>query len=74
MTSKSNSFFFLCTKNFQRFLIGASNDEQGQDLVEYALLTGFMVVAVWALFPAEIVPSISGIFSRLISTAAVLVP
>lgn len=48
--------------------------EQGQDLVEYALLTGFMVVAVWAVIPAEIVPSISGIFSRLISTASVLVP
>lgn len=48
-------------------------DERGQDLVEYALLVGFMVIAVWAFFPADIVPSISNIFSRLNSTASVLV-
>ena len=48
-------------------------DERGQDLVEYALLVGFMVIAVWAFFPADIVPGISSIFSRLNSTASVLV-
>ncbi len=48
-------------------------DERGQDLVEYALLVGFMVIAVWAFFPSDIVPGISSIFSRLNSTASVLV-
>lgn len=48
-------------------------DERGQDLVEYALLVGFMVIAVWAFFPSDIVPGISNIFSRLNSTASVLV-
>ena len=47
---------------------------QGQDLIEYALLTGFMVVAIWAVFPSAVVPAISNIFSKLNSTAAVLVP
>ncbi len=48
-------------------------DERGQDLVEYALLVGFMVIAVWAFFPSDIVPGISNIFSRLNATASVLV-
>jgi Flp pilus assembly pilin Flp len=50
------------------------SDTKGQDLVEYALLSGFMVLAIWAFFPTGIVPSISNIFSRLLSTASVLVP
>jgi Flp pilus assembly pilin Flp len=57
-----------------RFCSKLLRNTQGQDLIEYALLSGFMVVAVWAFFPTEIVPSISGIFSRLMSTASVLVP
>lgn len=49
-----------------------SKATEGQDLVEYAMLTGFMVVAVWAVFPTSIFPSMSTIFSRLLSTAVVL--
>ncbi len=40
------------------------NDEQGQDLVEYALLAGFVAVAAGALLPG-ISTSISTIFSRM---------
>ena len=39
-------------------------DEQGQDLVEYALLAGFIAVAAGALLPG-ISTSISKIFSRM---------
>ena len=39
-------------------------DEEGQDLVEYALLAGFVAVAAGALLPA-ISTSISTIFSRM---------
>ena len=39
-------------------------DEEGQDLVEYALLAGFVAVAAGALLPA-ISSSISTIFSRM---------
>lgn len=39
-------------------------DEEGQDLVEYALLAGFVAVAAGALLPA-ISTSVSTIFSRM---------
>jgi len=55
-------------------LAALRSDTKGQDLVEYALLSGFMVLAIWAFFPSGIVPSISHIFSRLLSTASVMVP
>ncbi len=45
-------------------------DTKGQDLVEYALLVGFMVIALWVFFPTTVVPSISTIFSRIVSVAA----
>ncbi len=39
-------------------------DTRGQDLVEYALLAGFVAVAAGALLPT-IASSISNIFSKL---------
>lgn len=51
---------------------GLLDDREGQDLVEYALLAGFVAVAAGALLPA-ISTSISTIFSRMgsvLSTAA----
>lgn len=44
-------------------------DERGQDLVEYALLAGFIAVAAGALLPG-ISGSISKIFSRMASVLA----
>ncbi len=44
-------------------------DERGQDLVEYALLAGFIAVAAGALLPG-ISTSISTIFSRMSSVLA----
>jgi len=41
-----------------------ADDAQGQDLVEYALLAGFVAVAAGALLPA-ISTSVSTIFSRM---------
>jgi Flp pilus assembly pilin Flp len=37
----------------------------GQDLIEYALLSAFIAVAVAAFFPTEIVPSISTVMSKV---------
>ena len=50
-----------------------AEDSEGQDLVEYALLAGFVAVAAGALLPG-ISDSISVIFSKMasvLSTAAV---
>lgn len=42
------------------------DDAEGQDMVEYALLAGFVAVAAGALLPA-ISASVSTIFSRMSS-------
>ncbi len=41
---------------------------QGQDLVEYALMAGFVAVAAGAMWPSTIMPAVSGIFSKLVSS------
>ena len=45
-------------------LLRVIRDERGQDMVEYALLAGFIAVAAGALLP-PISESISVIFSRM---------
>ena len=45
------------------------DDKRGQDLVEYALLAGFIAVAAGALLPG-VSGSISKIFSRMSSVLA----
>ncbi len=40
-------------------------DERGQDLIEYAMIVGFVAVAVGATFPATLAPALSTIFSKL---------
>lgn len=47
-------------------LVRMIREEHGQDLVEYALLAGFIAVAAGALLPG-ISSSISTIFSRMAS-------
>jgi pilus assembly protein Flp/PilA len=37
----------------------------GQDLVEYALMAGFVAVAAGAVFPTSVMPAVSGIFSAI---------
>ena len=51
------------------FLNGLVRDERGQDMVEYALLAGFIAVAAGALLP-PISDSISMIFSKMGSLVA----
>ncbi len=50
-----------------------NRDEQGQDLIEYALLVGFVTISAWAIFPMTILPSASTILSRLLSRVHFLV-
>lgn len=45
-------------------------DNQGQDLIEYALLAGFVALAAGATFPS-IAANISTIFSRVNSVLSV---
>jgi len=48
---------------------GVALDEQGQDMVEYALLAGFIAVAGAAVLP-PIADSISQIFSKVASVTS----
>jgi Flp pilus assembly pilin Flp len=45
------------------------NDTKGQDLIEYALMAGFVAVAAGAIMPG-VASSISGIFSKVNSVMA----
>lgn len=45
------------------------HDVKGQDLIEYALMAGFVAVAAGALMPS-IANSISTVFSKISSTLA----
>ena len=53
------------------YLVTLARDEKAQDMVEYALLAGFIAVAAGAVLPG-ISTSISQIFSKMasITTAA----
>jgi pilus assembly protein Flp/PilA len=53
------------------YLVTLARDEKAQDMVEYALLAGFIAVAAGAVLPG-ISTSISQVFSKMasITTAA----
>jgi pilus assembly protein Flp/PilA len=51
------------------YLSNLARDERGQDMVEYALLAGFIAVAAGATLPV-ISTSLSTIFSRMASVTA----
>ena len=54
-----------------RFLsLKALRDTRGQDLIEYALMAGFVAVAAGAVMPG-VASSISTIFSKVASALAV---
>ena len=50
-------------------LVNTTKDTRGQDLIEYALMAGFVAVAAGALMPG-ISSSISRIFSKVATTMA----
>ena len=53
-------------EKLQRHFFALSQDEKAQDMVEYALLAGFIAVAAGALLP-PIANGISIIFSKMTS-------
>lgn len=50
--------------------IPALRDHRGQDLIEYALMAGFVAVAAGAVMPG-VAESISTIFSQVLSVMSV---
>ncbi len=41
-------------------------DERGQDLIEYALIIGFMVIAIYIVLPNNLMPTLNSIFSKIV--------
>ena len=58
-------------KNFTKAVLRLKiwKDKHGQDLIEYALMAGFVAVAAGALMP-NIASSISTVFSKISSVMA----
>jgi pilus assembly protein Flp/PilA len=52
-------------KFLQTRLAAWKRDKRGQDLIEYAMLAGFIAVVVAAFFPTQIAPSITTVFSKV---------
>jgi len=59
----------LTTKLYVR-LMGLKNNSKGQDLIEYALMAGFVAVAAGAIMPG-VATQISTIFSKVLSVITV---
>jgi pilus assembly protein Flp/PilA len=57
-----NKFF----NRIHMFVLRIRQDERGQDLIEYALMAGFVAVAAGALMPG-VSTSISTVFSKVAS-------
>jgi pilus assembly protein Flp/PilA len=51
--------------------LSCSKDTRGQDLIEYALMAGFVAVAGGAIFPTTLMPAVSTIFSKVGSAMAI---
>lgn len=52
---------------FKRLL----KEEDGQDMIEYALLAATLVVVVAGILPTSMMPNVSTIFSKITSSMAI---
>jgi Flp pilus assembly pilin Flp len=46
-------------------------DDNGQDMIEYALMAATLVIVVAGFLPPSVMPSVSTIFSKLTSSFAI---
>ncbi|MGD0298636.1 MAG: Flp family type IVb pilin [Bryobacteraceae bacterium] len=46
-------------------------EEDGQDMIEYALMAATLAVVVAGIFPQSLMPSVSTIFSKISSSIAI---
>jgi Flp pilus assembly pilin Flp len=47
------------------FVMRIWHDDRGQDLIEYALMAGFVAVAAGAIFGTNIVPQLKKVFNKV---------
>lgn len=46
-------------------LLSLWRDERGQDLIEYGLMAAAVLVAVAAILPTTLMPTVSNVFSKI---------
>ncbi len=63
---KARRWALVVVRQCRSFRYGLRRDTRGQDLIEYALMAGFVAVAAGALMPS-ISASISTVFSNVAS-------
>ena len=54
-----------------RILSRLWREDDGQDLIEYALMTATLAVVVAGFLPTTVMPAVSSIFSKISSTIAI---
>ena len=51
---------------------GLARSCQGQDMIEYALMAAAVAVVVAGFLPVQVLPVISGVFSRILSVTGMM--
>jgi Flp pilus assembly pilin Flp len=51
---------------------GLARNCQGQDMIEYALMAATVAIVVAGFLPPQVMPAVSGIFSRVVGIAAMV--
>jgi Flp pilus assembly pilin Flp len=59
-------------KFFMVLAAGLARNCQGQDMIEYALMAGTVAVVVAGFLPPQVMPAVSGIFSKVVSITGLM--
>jgi len=52
--------------------VGLTRNCHGQDMIEYALMAGTVAVVVAGFLPPQLMPTVSGIFSKVVSITGMM--
>jgi Flp pilus assembly pilin Flp len=52
--------------------VGLIRNCHGQDMIEYALMAGTVAVVVAGFLPPQLMPTVSGIFSKVVSITGLM--
>lgn len=66
MRQQAESYFRIAKRQIvELFIPGSAQNKKAQELVEYALLAGFIAVSVAATIPFQVTTPLSTIFSKI---------
>jgi Flp pilus assembly pilin Flp len=51
---------------------GLARNCQGQDMIEYALMAAAVAIVVAGFLPPQVMPAVSGIFSRILCVTGMM--